>query len=119
MKKLQAIYSILVGIGLFCLWCLLYAFGDISEVVARPWETTLHLSAEFTTALLLIVSGLGLLARRRWAERVNIFATGMLVYSLIQSPGTYLQQGAFALVALFGVCFVLTIVLSPVFKPEA
>ncbi len=77
----------------------------------------MHLTAEFTTAGLLVISGLGLLYEKRWANQMNVFASGMLVYTLIQSPGYYLQRNAMIFVLMFAVCFLITVVLSPVFKP--
>ena len=116
MKKLRAIWSVVVGAAMIAMWCMFYATDAIPEIVSRPWEIAMHLTAEFTTAALLIVSGFGLLARADWAARVNVFATGMLVYTLIQSPGYYLERHALAFVAMFAVCFFLTILLSPAFR---
>jgi hypothetical protein len=55
--------------------------------------------------------------RAGWAGRTDIFASGMLVYTLIQSPGYYLERNSLAFVAMFAVCFFLTLLLSPAFKP--
>jgi len=118
MKKLLALYSILVGAAMIAMWCVFYALNAIPEVIDKPWEIAMHLAAELTTAALLIFSGLGLLARAGWAMRVNLFATGMLVYTLIQSPGYYLERHGLAFVAMFALCFAATLVLSPAFKPQ-
>jgi hypothetical protein len=116
MKKLLAIYSVLVGAAMVAMWCVFYALDAIPEVINKPWEITMHLTAEFITASLLILSGFGLLARANWANRVNLFASGMLVYTLIESPGYYLQRNAIAFVAMFALCLVATLLLSPAFK---
>ncbi len=42
----------------------------------------------------------------------------MLAYTLIQSPGYYLQRNAMTLVLVFAVCFLATVVLSPAFRPS-
>ena len=99
------------------LWTVLWAIGAIPEMMTKPWEIAMHLTAEFTTAGLLIVSGVALWFNARWAKRVNVFATGMLVYSLIQSPGYYLEKNAMIFVLMIAVVFLLTVVLSPAFKP--
>jgi hypothetical protein len=116
MKKILAIYSVLVGAAMIAMWSVFYAFDAIPEVISKPWEIAMHLAAEFTTAGLLILSGFGLLARAPWANRINLFASGMLIYTLIQSPGYYIQRDAAAFVATFALCFVATLLLSPVFK---
>lgn len=119
MKTVFSVYSIAMGILLLAVWSVSWAFGVIPEMVTRPWEIAMHLTAEFITAGLLIFSGIGLWFEKRWATRVNFFATGMLVYSLIQSPGYYLQRHAGIVVAVFAVVFLATVVLSPVFKTSA
>ncbi len=117
MKKLLAIYSVLVGSAMIAMWSVFYAINAVPDVLDKPWEITMHLTAEFTTAGLLIASGFGILARASWANRINLFASGMLVYTLIQSPGYYLQRNAFAFVVMFAACFAATLLLSPAFKP--
>ena len=118
MKKLLAIWSVLVGAAMIGMWCMLYALGAIPEMASKPWEIAMHLAAEFATAGLLIVSGLALLARAGWASRVNLFASGMLVYTLIQSPGYYLQRNGLAFVVMFVACLVATLALSEAFRPR-
>lgn len=117
MKTVLSIYSIIMGVAMIATWAVLWSVGAIPELTTRPWETAMHLTAEFTTAALLVISGFGLLSGYRWANRINVFASGMLVYTLIQSPGYYLQHNAMILVLIFAVCFLITVVLSPAFKP--
>lgn len=118
MKTVLSIYSIIVGVAMIATWTVLWGLGEIPEIMTRPWEIAMHLTAEFTTAALLIISGFGLLSGYRWANRINVFASGMLVYTLIQSPGYYLQHDATILVLIFAVCFIVTVGLSPAFKPQ-
>jgi hypothetical protein len=116
MRTIIAVYSVTVGVLMLALWGWFWATGAIPEMTTKPWEIAMHLTAEFTTAGLLIASGIGLLAEAHWAMRVNVFASGMLVYSLIQSPGYYLQKNAMTFVALFAAAFLITLVISPAFK---
>ena len=116
MKTVVSVYSVTVGVAMLALWSFLWATGTIPEMTERPWEIAMHLTAEFTTAGLLIVSGAGLWFGAPWATRINVFASGMLVYSLVQSPGYYLQRNAMISVLLFAVVFLLTVVISPAFK---
>lgn len=118
MKTVVPVYSIIIGLVMLGLWLVLWALGDIPEMTTRPWETAMHLTAEFVAAGLLVVSGTGLLLKARWAERVNVFASGMLVYSLIQSPGHYLQRNAGIFVVTLVTVFLITILLSPAFRSE-
>lgn len=118
MKTVLSVYSITVGVAMIATWALLWNSGGIPEMVNKPWELAMHLTAEFTTAALLIVSGIGLLAGQHWASRINVFASGMLVYTLIQTPGYYLQRNGMIFVLMFAVCFLITVALSPAFKPQ-
>jgi hypothetical protein len=117
MKTVIPVYSITMGVAMIAMWSFFWVTGAIPDMLTKPWEITMHLTAEFTTAALLIISGTGLLLGALWAQRVNVFASGMLVYTLIQSPGYYLQRNALIFVAMLAVCFVLTVALSPAFRP--
>ncbi len=117
MKTVMSVYSITIGVAMIAMWAVLWGTGSIPEMATRPWEIAMHLTAEFTTAILITISGIGLLAGARWASRLNVFASGMLVYSLIQSPGYYLQRNAMIIVLVFALIFLVTVVLSPVFRP--
>lgn len=116
MKTVVSVYSITMGMAMIAMWTMFWITGAIPEMMSRPWEIAMHLTAEFTTAGLLVVSGIGLLYQARWATRVNVFASGMLVYTLIQSPGYYLQRNAMIFVLMFAVGFLITVMLSPAFK---
>jgi hypothetical protein len=116
MKTIVAVYSLTVGVLMLVLWGWLWTTGAIPEMTTKPWEIAMHLAAEFTTAGLLIVSGAGLWLEAPWATRVNVFASGMLVYSLIQSSGYYLERNAMILVLIFAVAFLVTVAISPAFK---
>ncbi len=117
MRTVVSVYSITMGVAMIVMWSFFWATGAIPDMLTKPWEITMHLTAEFTTAALLIISGIGMLVGLLWAQRVNVFASGMLVYTLIQSPGYYLQRNALIFVVMCAVSFVLTISLSPAFKP--
>jgi hypothetical protein len=58
-----------------------------------PIEMRFHWAAEFATALALVAGGLGLLAGWTWVLPVYLVATSMLIYTVINSPGCFAQQG--------------------------
>jgi len=95
------IYAIVVGLGMFGFWTMLLVTGQVPELESEPWSITMHLAAEFLTAFTLLLSGYGLLRRRAWARRGYLFAAGMLFYTLVQSPGYYLDRGDTAFVLMF------------------
>jgi hypothetical protein len=116
LNRIVAVYSAGMGVLILALWGALWAAGAIPEMMTRPWEVAMHLTAEFTTAGLLIVSGAGLWFAAPWATRINVFASGMLIYSLIESPGRYLEENAMDFVLLFAFAFLATVLISPAFK---
>ena len=74
-----------------------------------PWAITFHLAGELLTAVLLIVSALGLLLDKAWAKILSPFALGMLLYTVVVSPGYYAQLGDTAMVIMFAVLIALTV----------
>lgn len=107
-KRAVAIYSAAVGFFMLSFWAMLLLTNQVPEE-QMPWEITLHLAAELLTAVLLIVSALGLLLEKTWAKVLSPFALGMLLYTVIASPGYYAQLGNMPMVAMFAVLIVLTV----------
>jgi hypothetical protein len=103
-------FSVVVGVLMLGQWSFFLLTRQVPELRTRPAEIGLHIAAEFITALLLLVSGLGLLARAAWGAIAYLVATGMLLYTLIVSPGYYVQRRTWPLVVMFAVLFVLALV---------
>lgn len=93
--------------------------GQVPEMATKPAEIMLHLLAEFTTAILLIIGGIGLLKKMKIGYNLNLVALGMLLYTLIVSPGYYLQKGDWAFVGIFALLFIFTLIFLIIsFKKE-
>jgi len=75
----------------------------------RPWSITFHVFAEFSAAILLIVSGVGLWLGSEWARMLSPLALGLLLYAVINSPGYYAQKNNLPMVAMFIVLIILTV----------
>ncbi len=110
-RKTASIFSIVVGISMITMWMMFYFTGSIPELTSEPARITLHLAAELTTAIALIVGGWGLLKFTLWGEKLYLLATGALIYTMIQSPGYYLQTGEIGFVVMFAVLLMLTLVI--------
>lgn len=104
-----AVFALLVGFGMAAQWGLSLASGGVVEVETRPVELGFHLAAEGTTALLLVLAGLGLLRRAGWARWLYCVATGMLLYTAIVSPGYFVQEGQPVFLAVFVVILALAL----------
>jgi hypothetical protein len=103
MVRFVAWYSILVGVLMLAQWGLTLGIGQAPEVRSEPIRLAFHLAAEFATAAVLIFSGIGLLRRTSWARLLTPVALGMLLYTVIVSPGYFAQQGQWAPVTMFAI----------------
>jgi hypothetical protein len=88
-----------------------YITGSIPELTTEPARILLHLLAEFATAISLIFAGFGLLKLKVWGNQIYLLATGALIYTMIQSPGYFLQNGELVFVAMFAGLLILAVIL--------
>lgn len=63
-------------------------------------ELWFRLIAEFVTSVLLIVSAIGLAWQFAWAGPLHLLALGMLLYSLLRSPGDFVGRRRWAIILL-------------------
>jgi hypothetical protein len=101
--KFSAWYGIVVGSGMIVQWTFSIVTGGVPELQTEPWRIALHLAAELTAALALIVSGIGTLKSLPWGKNALLVGLGMVIYSEIVSPGYFAQLGQWLLVAMFAV----------------
>jgi len=109
-KKTIAIYSIIVGLAMIGTWSIQLLTGQARELQTAPIEIALAITADWTTAIVLIISGIGLLMNRIWALKLYLFTLGMLVYSLLISSGYFGQLGNTAFVILFIILLIFSMV---------
>jgi len=83
--------------------------GNVPELQTGPIHIAFHLAGEFTTAALLIAGGFGLLTVRKWGYHVFLLSLGMLLYTIIVSPGYFAQLGQWVFVEMFAVLVILTV----------
>ncbi len=77
------IHRILAGYSIF--------MGLLILVALFVIETLYHLIAETITALLLLISGFGLLKKRRWGFQIFSISMGSLLYATIMGIGFYIR----------------------------
>ncbi len=107
--KFSGWYGIVVGLMMVVMWVFLLASGQVPELQTEPLSIYAHLVAEFATAILLVVAGIGLLKNSQRAKKTYLVAVGMLVYSVVVSPGYYAQRGEWAFVVMFGIILIVAI----------
>jgi hypothetical protein len=105
----SAVFAIVVGAGMIGMWTFLYVSRQIPELETEPLRIGFHIAAEMATGIALIIGGLGLLTDRTWGEPVALVSLGMLLYTVIISPGYYAQKGVWSFVGMFAIIFVLAL----------
>ena len=101
--KFAAWYGIVIGILILAQWAFFTVTGAVPEFQTAPWAIASHIAAEVLLALALIGAGIATLASRAWGAKLLLVALGMAIYSEINSPGYFAEQGQWALVAMFAV----------------
>ncbi len=110
MKTAIGIYALVVGLGVLGLWTMLLLGGQVPELETEPASIATHMTAEGLMAVLLIASGIGLFLKRRFAPHLMLLSSGMVIYSVINSSGYYLEQNNIGMVGMFAVLAVLTVI---------
>lgn len=106
--KFKGLFSIVVGVSMIIMWCLLLITSQVPEVATEPYRIAAHIVAEFIAALLLIAGGITTIKENSRDSILNSVALGALLYSVVSSSGYYIQQGGYAMVMMFGVIAVAT-----------
>ena len=105
----SAVYAIVIGAGMVGQWSVSYLSGKIPELETEPYRIWFHIAGELITAIMLVLSGISLLAGASWAPILFFISAGMLFYTAIVSSGYFAQKGDWIWVAIFGVIIALGI----------
>jgi hypothetical protein len=108
--KFAAWFCLLVGVLMIAQWGFFLFSNQVPELRTEPVAVSFHLAAEGATAAALIAAGVGLLRGKPWARTTALVALGMLLYTVIVSPGYFAQQGAWPLVLMFAGLLVLAVI---------
>lgn len=104
-RKVGSVYSIVTGISVLGFWSMVILTGGIAE---GPIEISFHLASEFLMAILLIISGIGLLTGKTYGKKVFLISNGMLIYSVLNAAGYYGQRSNFAMSCMFSAIFIIS-----------
>ena len=114
-----ALYAIVVGLLMFAQWAFFLITRQVPELKTERVRVLFHIAAEFLTAAVLIISGVGLLRQQSWAAVIYPVAMGMLIYTIIVSSGYFAQKRVWPIVGMFAVLLVLTAISLAVFWQNA
>lgn len=101
LRRAAGAFLAVLGCLMIAVWGGLFATGQVPEVRTAPVSLTFLLAAEMATAVLSVVGGAALVARKPWAYPVYLVASGMMLYSITNYLGLLAEDGLFSLVALF------------------
>lgn len=119
--KLASVYSMIIGIAMLCMWTVFVLTGQVPELSTTPIQVSLHIIGEVATALALLIGGYGVWTNKKWGLQAYMLSMGMLLYTLIVSPGYYAQLGNVVMVGMFTVFFIFAmifVILSFIRKAE-
>lgn len=101
--------SAVIGVLMFAQWTFFLSSGSVPEVRTAPVALAFHLLAEAVTAIALLVAGVLILSARGTGTPVGLVAHGLLIYTVIVSPGYFAQTGQWPLVGMFSVLLGLSV----------
>jgi hypothetical protein len=107
MRAVVGWYAIAVGVLMAGWWAVALRGGALHRPDRSRAELGLHLVAEFLSAALLVIGG-GLLLVTGGVG-VALVGLGMLLYTVLQSPGYFLGRGEREPVVMFAVLIVTTL----------
>lgn len=111
-NNLVGVYSILIGVMIIGVWIFLLSTKKVPELKPSSYAPRLiayHIVAELLTAILLIISGVGFYLVSDWAKMLSAISLGMLLYSVINSPGKYAHENNLLMVTMFAIITILTV----------
>lgn len=105
------VVSVGVGIAMPAWWVVALTRGLVPEVAEGRRDIWFHIGAEMLTGVMLIAGGIATAVSPEagWSGMLSTFGWGLLVYTLIQSPGYYVDRGERQMVAMFGMIWLFVV----------
>ena len=104
LMKISGLYGLIAGIAIPVVWFFILSLGITGNVLSvLSLEYCFLLGAELLTAVLLAVSGIGLLRQNPLSMPLFYIAMGMLLYAVIFGAGKFFSLGIFAPAGFFSV----------------
>lgn len=91
-------------------WEFFLMTGSVAEIQTEPIRISFHLTGELATTILLIAGETSAIKEKLFGKQILLIAFGMLLYTLIVSPGYFAQKDEWSFVLMFAVLMVFTII---------
>ena len=106
-----SVYSLTVGLLMLVQWTIILIRRQVpakDEGISGRGkrEMLFHWAAESITAIALICSGISMLLGWQGARTLYMLATGMLIYTVINSSGWFAEQREWPMVGVFAVLLI-------------
>ena len=99
-----AIVSITVGVAILGFWTVAVLGRSVPEITSGGTEIRFHIVAEVAAGLILVAGGFGIFVdvTATWSVVLSALGLGMLTYTLIVSPGYYVERRNIPAVVILG-----------------
>ena len=108
-NKLLGYIYIIIGIGIIGLWIMLLSTDQVPEIETALAEIIMHIIIEVMMGIMAIISGIFLIKGLKYYKELCLLTNGLLIYSVVNSSGYYLQSSNFAMVVMFVVILAFSI----------
>ncbi len=108
--RFAGIYGILVGAVILFQWAFFLLTARVPELESAPFEIISQLAAEFMTATVIVFSSIAILNKRPWSRTAYLLASGMVIYSVVDNAGYFIQLHEWPMAIIFSLLLLLTVV---------
>lgn len=115
-RRASAIFTIFVGILMMGMWSTLILTNQVPYLDTPQMEIKLHILTEMLTAVMLIIGGVSVLRDYERLINLHYVSQGMLIYSIINSSGYYIDLGELMMAVMFGFLLIGTVISLMFFK---
>lgn len=117
-ERIVAGYCIFIGILITGLWVMLISTGQVPYLDTPQLEIKIHIATELITAWSLILGGVSILKDWKMKRFLPYVSQGMLLYSILNSSGYYLDLGETGMALMFASLLVCTLASLVVYSSE-
>ena len=115
-RRASAIFTIFVGLLMMGMWSMLILTNQVPYLDTPQMEIKLHILTEMLTAVMLIIGGVSVLRDYEKLTNLHYVSQGMLIYSIINSSGYYIDLGELMMAVMFGFLLLGTVISLMFFK---
>jgi len=115
-RRASAIFTIFVGLLMMGMWSMLTLTNQVPYLDTPQMEIKLHILTEMLTAVMLIIGGVSVLRNYEKLTNLHYVSQGMLIYSIINSSGYYIDLGELMMAVMFGFLLLGTVISLMFFK---